>query len=101
MQNVHIANPQDDYSEPRSEASNELRNTSLSEENKNLKEILWVLQAEKPNEDFPGGQVVNNLPCNAGEADSIPREGIKIPSAVGQLSLHATTREPMRPDTAK
>ena len=40
LQNVYIANPQDDYTKPSSESSNELRNTSLSEENKNLKEAL-------------------------------------------------------------
>ena len=40
LQNVYIANPQDDYTKPRSVASNELRITSLSEENKNLKETL-------------------------------------------------------------
>ena len=45
--------------------------------------------------------MVKNSPCNAGDAGSIPGEGIKIPSAVWQLNLHATTREPMRPDTAK
>ena len=66
-----------------------------------MKEALRVLQAEKPNEGFPDGRVVNNLPCNAGDAGSIPGEGIRIQSTVGQLSLHATTREPMRPDTAK
>ena len=36
--------------------------------------------------------MVKNLLCNAGDAGSIPGEGIKIPSAVWQLSLHATTR---------
>ena len=40
LQNVHIANPQDDYTKPRSESSNELRNISLSGDNKNLKEAL-------------------------------------------------------------
>ena len=31
--------------------------------------------------DFPGGQVVVNLPCNAGVAGSIPDWGIRIPGA--------------------
>ena len=43
--------------------------------------------------DFPGGPVVRNLSCNAGDAGSIPGRGTKIPHATGQLSSHATTRE--------
>ena len=67
---------------------------------------IWKKRCESyklksPNEGFPGGPVVKNSPYNAGDMGSISGEGIKIPSAVGQLSLHATTREPMRPDTAK
>ena len=30
---------------------------------------------------FPGGPVVKNLPCNAGDAGSIPGQGTKIPRA--------------------
>ena len=44
--------------------------------------------------DFPGGPVVNNLPFNSGDAGSIPGQGTKIPHAVEQLSLRATTTEP-------
>ena len=43
--------------------------------------------------NFPGGLVVGNLPSNAGNVGSIPGSGTKI-SLVGQLNLHATTREP-------
>ena len=43
--------------------------------------------------DFPGGPVVKNLPSNTGDEVSIPGRGTKIPHAVGQLSLRATTRE--------
>ena len=46
--------------------------------------------------DFPGGPMVN-LPSNAGNMDAIPGQGTKIPYAVGQLSLHATTREAQGP----
>ena len=46
--------------------------------------------------DFPGGLVVKNLPCKAGDAESIPGQGTKIPHAAGQLSLRATTTEPLR-----
>ena len=38
------------------------------------------------NGDFPGGPVVMNLPCNAGNGGSIPGRGTKIPRAVEQLS---------------
>ena len=43
--------------------------------------------------DFPGGPVVKNPPCNAGDAGLIPGQGTKISHAAGQLSLHATTTE--------
>ena len=43
--------------------------------------------------DFPGGPVVKNLSCNAEDAGWIPGQGTKIPHAVGQLSLRATTTE--------
>ena len=36
-------------------------------------------------EDFPGGPVVKNLPCNAGDADLISDQGTKIPCAAGQV----------------
>ena len=39
--------------------------------------------------DFPGGPVVKNPPCNAGDAGSIPGQETKVPHAVDQLStLH-------------
>ena len=43
--------------------------------------------------DFPGGPVVKNLPCNAGDAGSTPGPGTKIPCAMEQLC--ATTTEPV------
>ena len=36
-------------------------------------EIAWVILTV--NEDFPGGSVVKNLPCNVGDTDSIPGSG--------------------------
>ena len=63
--------------------------------------------------------MVKNLPCSAGDMGSIPDWWTKIPHAVEQLSLWATTRESvlcnesshimqqrsrvpqLRPDTAK
>ena len=44
--------------------------------------------------DSPGGPVVKNPPCNAGDAGLIPGQGTRIPHAARQLSWHATTREP-------
>ena len=57
-------------------------------------------------QDFPGGLVVKNPFCNAGDASSIPGQGTKIPHARGQLSPrhnyracalcspHTTTKDP-------
>ena len=45
--------------------------------------------------DFLGGPVVKNLPCNAGNVSSIPSWRTKIPHAMKQASLHATTTELM------
>ena len=45
--------------------------------------------------DFPSGPVVKNLPCNSGDAGSIPGQGTKIPHAVEQLSPLSTTAELM------
>ena len=42
--------------------------------------------------DFPGGAVVKNTPANAEDMGSIPG---KIPHAMEQLSLCATTTEPV------
>ena len=36
--------------------------------------------------DFPGGPAVKNPPCNAGDVDSIPGPGTRIPHATRQLS---------------
>ena len=47
--------------------------------------------------DFPGGPVVKNLPCKAGDTGSIPGWGSKIPHAEEQLSPCATNRESVSP----
>ena len=41
---------------------------------------------------FPGGPVVKNPPCNAGDARSIPGGWTKIPHAVEQRSLGTPTK---------
>ena len=44
-------------------------------------------------QDFPGGPVVNTLPCNVGEfVGSIPGQGTKIPYAPEQLTPGATNK---------
>ena len=43
----------------------------------------------------PENPVVKNVSCNAGDAVLIPGQGTKIPHATEQLSLLATTTEPM------
>ena len=42
---------------------------------------------------FPGGPVVKNPPCDAGNMSSIPGRGTKILYAVEQLSPSTTTTE--------
>ena len=44
--------------------------------------------------DFPGGPVVKNPPCNAGDAGPIPSQRTKISHAVEQLWPCTTTTEP-------
>ena len=44
-------------------------------------------------EDSPRGPVAKDLTYNIGDMGSIPGQGTKIPHAIGQPSLHATTRE--------
>ena len=42
--------------------------------------------------DFPGGPVVNNPPCSAGDPGLIPDRGAKIPHAIRQLSPCTATK---------
>ena len=61
----------------------------LSKNNKTSIENNFI----KKNWDFPGGPVVRQPSCNAGDASLIPGQGTEIPHAAGQLSPHCTTRE--------
>ena len=45
--------------------------------------------------DFPDGGVIENLPSNAGDVDSMPGWGTKSPHASGHLSPGAATTEPV------
>jgi len=53
--------------------------------------FIFLLSNIPLQENLVGGPVVQNLPCSAGEAGSIPRPGTKIPEATGQLSLRAAS----------
>ena len=54
----------------------------------------WMKKQITNHRDILGGPVVKNLPSNAEDMGSITDQGTKISHATGQLSLHATTREP-------
>ena len=55
-----------------------------------------IITVKKPNRsDFPGGPVVKNPPCNAGDLGAIPGGGTKILYATDLLSPRAATREPI------
>ena len=45
------------------------------------------------NRDFPGGSVLKNPPCSAGNTGSIPGWGTKIPHSAEQLSPHTAITE--------
>ena len=47
------------------------------------------------NGDFPGGPVVKNLPCNTGDAGSIPSQRARTPHAAERLNPCAATAEPV------
>ena len=55
----------------------------------------YVITLKNNRRGFPGGPVVNSLPCSAGGSGSIPGQGTKIPHPTGQLSLCATTTAPV------
>ena len=55
--------------------------------------VLLIGLKEKNCQDFPGGPVVKNLPCNAGDAGLILQWGTKIPPATEQLSQSTATTE--------
>ena len=56
----------------------------------NVRTSFW---SNEENWDFPGGPVVKNPPCNAGDVGSITGRGTKIPHVAGQLSPRTTTIE--------
>ena len=61
------------------------------------KAIIKGIIQEIKSGDFPGSPVVKNPPSNAEGVGSIPDRGTKIPHAIWQLALSATTTEPMFP----
>ena len=54
--------------------------------------VVSKLRSKNSLGDFPHDPV-KTLPCNTGDEGSIPGQGTKIPHALEQLSLHATTRD--------
>ena len=64
----------------------------LSEERSRVLDLQRQLH-RKCHWDSAGGQVVKNLPCNAGNVGSIPGGGPKIPCVVGQLNPQAAATE--------
>ena len=50
----------------------------------------------KKNRNVPGGPVVKNPPCSAGDTGLIPSRGTNIAHASKKLSLSAKTTEPTR-----
>ena len=57
--------------------------------NTSIKNFFFIKKRKKVYRDFPGGPVVKNLLSKAGETDSIPGWGTKIPHAREQLNPHA------------
>ena len=45
--------------------------------------------------------MVEDLPSGAGDADSTPGQGTKIPQALGQLNLHTIDGEKQRPQGSR
>ena len=58
--------------------------------------VIREMQFKTTVRDFPGGPVVKNLSCNAGDLGSVLGPGTQIPHATEQLSLHSTATEPTR-----
>ena len=56
--------------------------------------LVMCSRSRKEFRDFPGGPVVRNPPCNAGDTGSISGWGTEIPHTTGQLSLQTTATEP-------
>ena len=57
--------------------------------NARIQSLTFIMKAR----DFLGGPVVKNPPSNAGDTGLIPGRGTKIPHAMGQLRLFATSTE--------
>jgi len=79
--------------EPRTQS---LKREGISGESKDCADGIIYL---KPSQDFFGGPVVKNPLYNAKDVGSIHGWRTKIPCAMGQLSLHATTRENLHTTT--
>ena len=47
-----------------------------------LKDV-FIHPIKNKKRDFPGGPVVKNSPCKAGDTDSVPGQGTNFPRALG------------------
>ena len=63
--------------------------------------LLWGSAKSTSLGDFPAGPVVQTLPSDVAHVGLTPGWGTKIPHAVGQLSLSATSREGRVPQPEK
>ena len=55
--------------------------------------VSYTSKANKQKQRNPGGPVVKNLSCNAGDTSSIPVVGTRIPHVIEQLNPCSTTTE--------
>ena len=53
--------------------------------------IFFKLNLKNQHRNFPGGPVVKNPPCNAGDTGRIPSWGTKILHAIQQVKAHCNT----------
>ena len=54
------------------------------------------MKVKRGEKDFPGGPVVKNPPCHAGDANSIPGQG-RVHTPQGYLSPRAAVPETQAP----
>ena len=60
---------------------------------KNIRSLTSSTDQKLRLKDIPGGPVVKNSPCDAGNTGSSPGQGPEFPHAVEQLSPDAATTE--------
>ena len=61
-----------------------------------IEQVGKEMKVKRGEKDFPGGPVVKNPPCHAGDADSIPGQG-RVHTPQGYLSPRAAVPETQAP----